>query len=178
MIGLWVLWNAMDSQTELQQTSGEKERQLVKNSWNNILITCKMNWKMLPHVKFGTTLRQIWETILVRENMSWNEEQSILRGEWTQAKPHFQWCFAEMLKVKLYPHMLLVNQYTYILNGLQQVHQEQGITDQRVDGLMKPSLQIGFSHWCFRFFINKKETKFWLVITCRYTWVICNWCML
>ena len=155
MIGPWVLWNAMDSQTELQQT-GEKEHQLVKNSWNSILITCKMNWKMLPHVKFGTTLRQIWETTLVRENMSWNEEQNILRGEWTQAKPHFQWCFAEMLKMKLYPHMLL---------------QEQGITDQRVDGLMKPSLQIGFSHWCSRFFINKKETKFWLVITCRYTWV-------
>ena len=32
MIGLWVSWNAMDSQIELQQTSGEKEPQLVKNS--------------------------------------------------------------------------------------------------------------------------------------------------
>ena len=80
MIGLWVSWNTMYSQIELQQTSGEKERQLVKNSWNSILIAFKMNWKMLPHVIFGTTMRQIWEAILVQENMPWNEEQSILRG--------------------------------------------------------------------------------------------------
>ena len=33
MIGIWVSWNAMDSQIELQQTSEGKKCQLVKNSW-------------------------------------------------------------------------------------------------------------------------------------------------
>ena len=32
MIALWVTWNAMDSQIELQQTSVEKECQLVMNT--------------------------------------------------------------------------------------------------------------------------------------------------
>lgn len=61
------------------------------------------------------------------------------------SKATFSLMFCGNAEGEVVHHMLLINQYTYIPNGLQQVHQEQGITDQRVDGLMKPSLQIGFS---------------------------------
>ena len=51
MIALWVTWNAMDSQIELQQTSVEKECQLVKNSWHGILITLKEIWSWARKVR-------------------------------------------------------------------------------------------------------------------------------
>ena len=51
MIALWVTWNAMDSQIELQQTSVEKECQLVMNSWHGILITLKEIWSWTRKVR-------------------------------------------------------------------------------------------------------------------------------
>ena len=51
MIALWVTWNAMDSQIELQQTSVEKECQLVMNSWHGILITLKEIWSWARKVR-------------------------------------------------------------------------------------------------------------------------------
>ena len=51
MIALWVTWNAMDSQIELQQTSVEKECQLVKNSWHGILKTLKEIWSWARKVR-------------------------------------------------------------------------------------------------------------------------------
>ena len=50
MIALWVTWNAMDSQIELQQTV-EKECQLVMNSWHGILITLKEIWSWARKVR-------------------------------------------------------------------------------------------------------------------------------
>ena len=113
MIGLRVSWNAMDSQIELQWASGEKEHQLIKNSWNSILITFKMNWKILPRVVFGTMMWQIWETILVQENMPWNEEKSMPRGSWTQAKPHFQWFLRKCWKLSCTPYVAYKSVHLY-----------------------------------------------------------------
>ena len=47
---------------------------------------------------------------------------------------------------KVVPPYVVYKSVHLYLSGLQQVHQEQGVTNQRVDGLIKPPLQFGFSH--------------------------------